>query len=159
MLSKPVCQWVYTHVSVYAGKLVHLTREKNLMQKSRLGAQSVRLAWLYTSKSLLGGRKEGLALAKLMLCHFPEKAAATTCESLTCWQKRTVVLVDESRPVWFTHCRNCDSNHTCGCEGSKLMKKTPAFCHLDHVCGCFDGEKGLAIVVLIIKVIFYFSHF
>jgi len=47
--------------------------KKNLMQKSRLGAQSVRLAWLYTSKSLLGGPKEGLALAKLMLCHFPEK--------------------------------------------------------------------------------------
>lgn len=66
----------------------HLTREKKLMQKSRLGAQGVRLALLYTSQTLLGGPKVGLALAKLMLCHFPEKLPATTCESPSCWQKK-----------------------------------------------------------------------
>lgn len=33
----------------------------------------MRLAWHYTSKTLLGGPKKELALAKLMLCHFPEK--------------------------------------------------------------------------------------
>lgn len=43
------------------------------MQKSRLCARGVRLAWHYTSKTLLGGPKKELALAKLMLCHFPEK--------------------------------------------------------------------------------------
>ncbi len=43
------------------------------MQKSRLCAQGVRLACRYTSKTLLGGPKKELALAKLMLCHFPEK--------------------------------------------------------------------------------------
>lgn len=42
-------------------------------KKSRLCAQGVRLAWHYTSKTLLGGPKKELALAKLMLCHFPEK--------------------------------------------------------------------------------------
>lgn len=43
------------------------------MQKSRLCAQGVRLAWHYACKTLLGGPKDELALAKLMLCHFPEK--------------------------------------------------------------------------------------
>lgn len=75
---------LYIRVSVCAGKRVHLTREKKLMQKSRLGAQGVRLALLYTSQTLLGGPKVGLALAKLMLCHFPEKLPATTCESPSC---------------------------------------------------------------------------
>lgn len=64
--------------------MCHLTREPPPpMQKSRLCAQGVRLACHYTSKTLLGGPKKELALAKLMLS-FPRKAAATTCESPSC---------------------------------------------------------------------------